>query len=149
MNGILRRSKRECNAKVLSLYDGLMNPEERIRIGSRIRQARKERNLTQADLADLLGITTRSVQNYESGAIVPYRHLSAIETLTRKRPGWLLRADEDAGALGDTIADLRRTMEQHQAVLQDHLRVMDESTERLREQRELREQRQRAAELPE
>lgn len=126
-----------------------MEHDERVRIGSRIRQARKESNLTQDELAKLLGITTRSVQNYESGAIVPYRHLRTIETLTRKRAGWLLREDEDGGALGDTISELRRTMEQHQALLQNHLRVMDESTERLREQRELREQRRRPVDAPE
>jgi len=118
-----------------------MERDERERIGARIRQARRESDLTQSELAALLGITSRSIQNYESGAIVPYRHLSRIELITRKRPGWLLRQGDEAGALDGTISDLRRTMAQHQALLQDHLRVLSQSTERLREQRELRERR--------
>jgi transcriptional regulator with XRE-family HTH domain len=113
---------------------------ERKRIGSRVRQARLETGLTQAELAEQLGITTRSVQNYESGAIVPWRHLSRIEVLTRKRSGWLLRG-EDGGELQVVLADLQRVMEQHQQLLQTHISALQRNTERLREQREARRQR--------
>jgi transcriptional regulator with XRE-family HTH domain len=109
---------------------------ERKRIGERITRARRESGLTQRELAEQLGITTRSVQNYESGAIVPWRHLSRIEVLTRKRAGWLLRGDRDGG-LEDTIADLLRVMEQHHTLLRDHLRVLRANTERLHEQRKV------------
>ena len=35
--------------------------------GGRLRQIRKEHNLTQKQLADLIGGTERSIQNYEAG----------------------------------------------------------------------------------
>jgi len=57
--------------------------------------------------------------------------------LTRKRAGWLLRGEQEGG-LDDTLTDLLRTMEHHQELLQDHLRVLRANTERLREQRQLR-----------
>lgn len=138
---MVERMKREGNAKVVSLYIRAMERAGRERIGARIRRARRESDLTQAELAGFLGVTTRSVQNYESGAIVPYRHLGRIELVTRKRPGWLLREDGDGGALDDTIVDLRQTMEQHQALLSDHLRVLQQTAERLRESRDARERR--------
>jgi len=62
-----------------------VEPEERKRIGERITRARRESGLTQRDLADQLGITTRSVQNYESGAIVPWRHLGPGDTSAASR----------------------------------------------------------------
>lgn len=36
-------------------------------LGERIKEARKSKGLTQEELANLLGITTRGLQNYESG----------------------------------------------------------------------------------
>jgi transcriptional regulator with XRE-family HTH domain len=113
-----------------------MDPDQRRRIGSRILVARREAGLTQRELAELLGITTRSVQNYESGAVMPWRHLARIETLTRKRRGWLTQDDATGGSIDQTIADLLEVMEKHHAILQDHLRVLRLNTERLREQRE-------------
>jgi transcriptional regulator with XRE-family HTH domain len=109
------------------------------RVGDRIRQARQEAGLTQAQLASLLGITTRSVQNYESGAITPWRHLGRIETLTRKRHGWLLSSDGNAGSLDADLADLAASMEQHYADMRDHLRVLRENTDQLRRQLDNRE----------
>jgi len=117
---------------------------ERRRIGSRITQARRERGLTQRELAEELGVTPRSIQNYESGTIVPWRHLGRIELVTRKRAGWLLR-DDEGGALIDTVSTLLEAMERHHALLRDHLRVLRLHTERLREQRELRQRGERAA----
>jgi transcriptional regulator with XRE-family HTH domain len=114
---------------------------ERKRLGERIRRARRETGLTQRELAEQLGITTRSLQNYEAGTIVPWRHLGRIEVLTHRRAGWLLRDDETGGALEATIADLLRTMEQHHILLREHLEILERNTTRLREQREARRQR--------
>ncbi|WP_041274663.1 helix-turn-helix domain-containing protein [Desulforamulus reducens] len=36
-------------------------------IGERLRQLRKEKNINREDVANLLGVTVRSVTNYESG----------------------------------------------------------------------------------
>jgi transcriptional regulator with XRE-family HTH domain len=114
---------------------------ERKRLGERIRRARQERGLTQRELAEQLGITARSLQNYEAGTIVPWRHLGRIEVLTHRRAGWLLRDDETGGALEATIADLLRTMEQHHILLREHLEILERNTARLRQQREARRQR--------
>jgi transcriptional regulator with XRE-family HTH domain len=110
--------------------------EERKRIGARISQARRETGLTQRELAGRLGITTRSLQNYESGAIVPYRHLQRIEVIARKRAGWLLQSDGDGRELLQTIEELHAATEQHYLLLRDHVQALREQTERLREQRE-------------
>lgn len=40
-------------------------------LGSNIRAARKERNMTQKDVADLLGITNRDVSRWENGKVEP------------------------------------------------------------------------------
>ena len=37
----------------------------------RLRQTRRQRHLRQSELADMTGITTRSIQNYESGSRMP------------------------------------------------------------------------------
>lgn len=36
-------------------------------LGERLRQLRKEKNINREDIANLLGVTVRSVTNYESG----------------------------------------------------------------------------------
>lgn len=47
-------------------------------LGRRIAQARAAAQLTQQELADELGVTRRSVQGYEAGAVAPYRHLERL-----------------------------------------------------------------------
>ncbi len=44
---------------------------ERMKFGEKLKSLRKEKNMTQADLAAVLGISTRTVQNYESGNLYP------------------------------------------------------------------------------
>jgi len=39
--------------------------------GLYIKEFRKKNNLTQSELAELLGISERTVQNYESGGVIP------------------------------------------------------------------------------
>jgi DNA-binding XRE family transcriptional regulator len=47
-------------------------------LGRRIAQARAAARLTQQELAEELGVTRRSVQGYEAGAVAPYRHLERL-----------------------------------------------------------------------
>lgn len=105
-------------------------------MGARIAAARREAGLTQRELAKRLGVTPRSIQNYESGAIVPYKHLRRIEVLAHKRVGWILGG---AGGDDDMTATLRRleeALERHHVLLQEHLETMRRQTELLRRQRE-------------
>lgn len=65
-------------------------------IGRRIAQARKEAGLrNQQELAELLGVTLRSVQGYEAGAVIPYAHFRRIEEITGKPLEWFLRGDPE------------------------------------------------------
>jgi transcriptional regulator with XRE-family HTH domain len=62
-------------------------------IGWRIARARKERGLTQEELASLIGVSARSIQGYEAGKVVPYRRLSQLAEVTHRELGWLLEGD--------------------------------------------------------
>lgn len=70
-----------------------MRPDER-QIGLRIAAARRETGLTQAEFARLVGVTSRSVQAYEAGKIVPWRHLDRLEEITHRPRSWFLRGSE-------------------------------------------------------
>jgi transcriptional regulator with XRE-family HTH domain len=58
-------------------------------LGQLIKIARLEAGLRQKDLAAELGLSYRSIQEYESDRIVPYQQLRAIEEITGKPQGWL------------------------------------------------------------
>ena len=115
--------------------------EERTDVGARIARARREAGLTQRALARHLGISSRSVQNYESGTVIPYRHLPRIESVTGRRAGWILSGSDSDEDLRATLEALQATIDQHQALLQDHLRMLRRQTELLRDQRAASEQR--------
>src|SRR5262245_19506732 len=106
------------------------------RIGARIALARREAGLTQIVFAKKLGITTRSVQNHEAGVSVPYRHLSRIESITGKRPGWILSEDDQDGDLRATLEELQRAVDEHYHLLRDRLDLLRSQTNLLRDQRE-------------
>jgi len=108
--------------------------DERRAIGTRIAEARRHAGLTQRALADQLGVTVRTVQNYEAGVAVPYRHLRAIEGLGQKRPNWILDGGDDVGLLA-TVTSLHVAMQRHQELMRNHLQEMRRHTTRLREQR--------------
>lgn len=75
-------------------------------IGRRIAQARREAGLTQEELGRLIGVTTRSVQGYEAGNVIPFRHLSKLESATGKSRGWLLYGDDDSESVGEVATAL-------------------------------------------
>ncbi|ABO51295.1 transcriptional regulator, XRE family [Desulforamulus reducens MI-1] len=52
---------------VLFLVDVFLRSFVMSTIGERLRQLRKEKNINREDVANLLGVTVRSVTNYESG----------------------------------------------------------------------------------
>src|SRR5213082_2917224 len=65
-------------------------------IGRRIARARKERGLTQEELAARIGVSPRSIQGYEAGSVVPYRRLSQLAAVTNRELGWLLEGEAEA-----------------------------------------------------
>lgn len=79
------------NLRTLLLLD-VFAPEE---IGARIAKAREEAGLRQEDLADLVELSTRQVQNLEAGVSKPYKHLKAIAEVTNRPFDWFLHGDEE------------------------------------------------------
>lgn len=79
------------NLRTLLLLS-VFTPQE---IGARLKHARLELGLTQEELADLVGVSTRSWQGYEAGDVVPYRHMQKIAEITRKSVAWLIHGDTD------------------------------------------------------
>jgi len=69
-----------------------MSELQREEITARIKQARKEAGLTQADMADLLNVTNRTYQNYEADR-VPWKLIAKIADVTGKSARWLLHGD--------------------------------------------------------
>ena len=114
--------------------------EERQQIGRRVADARRAAGLTQRELADALGVTTRSVQHYESGTVVPFKHMRRLERVTMTRPGWIL-GDTDSPELQDSLDGLQAAIRRHQSLMADHLEEMRRHTERLRALRQTSEQR--------
>jgi transcriptional regulator with XRE-family HTH domain len=67
-------------------------------VGPRIAEARRERNLTQPELADLLNLSLRSLQGYEAGAIIPFKHLPRIAAVLGKPQEWFVLSSNGNGA---------------------------------------------------
>lgn len=101
------------NLRTLLLLN-VFAPEE---IGARIAQARKEAGLTQDELADILSVVTRTVQNYEAGATKPYTHLRAIADTTGRSVEWLLHGEPDELVTGAELAALRKDLAEVRAAV--------------------------------
>ena len=60
-------------------------------VGRRIAIARREAGgMTQGELAVALQVSKRSVAAYESGAVLPFRHLDSLETAVSRPQAGLL-----------------------------------------------------------
>lgn len=91
-------------------------------IGARIAHARDEAGLTQEELAEMASFSKRSLQDYEAGVTVPYRHMREISSLVKRPVEWLLHGEEEesaterlasqVGALADRIAEMESQLEQ-------------------------------------
>lgn len=94
-------------------------------IGQRIAQARAETGgMTQEELSDLLGVTTRSVQGYEAGDVIPYRHFERLGEIFSKDLEWFLRGQEPETEEDERLAEVRAQLEEQVArltVLNDRL----------------------------
>lgn len=97
-------------------------------IGARIAQARKEAGgMTQDELADLLGVSMRSVQNYEAGEVVPWRHFELLGEIFNRSLSWFLHGlaepeHTESAQLADLLARLEAIvvrLEEGQAHAQD------------------------------
>ena len=67
-------------------------------VGERIVQARKQLEtgaLTQEELAELAGVSQRSMQAYETGEVIPYRKMREIADVLGVSTSWLLHGEEE------------------------------------------------------
>lgn len=65
-------------------------------IGERIAQARKESGgMTQEELAELLNVSKRSVQDYEAGTTVPWKYFQLLEEVFKRPLSWFLHGEEE------------------------------------------------------
>ena len=94
-------------------------------ICARIQQARKEAGYTQQEMADLLGMTMRGYQNYESNR-VPFRWLDKIADLTGKSQEWLLRGDVEPVEATPSRSELLQETRETRAVVESLLREVRE-----------------------
>jgi DNA-binding XRE family transcriptional regulator len=76
-----------------------MEQSVRFRVGRRLKQARNERGLTMAGLAEVLGVTEKSVTNYESGRREPdWDTLEHIAQATGRDLAWFFQNEPTAQA---------------------------------------------------
>lgn len=74
----------------------LMQQFAEAEIGARIAQARHEANgMTQEQLAELLNVSTRSVQAYEAGETMPWKYFRLLESIFKRPMGWFLHGDPE------------------------------------------------------
>lgn len=81
-------------------------------IGARIAQARLEAGLTQEQLAELAPFSTRSLQDYERGAVIPYKQMRDLSRLLDRPVEWFLHGeDEEEPAVLELLAELDRKLD--------------------------------------
>lgn len=80
-------------------------------IGARIAQAREERGLTQEQLADMaIGFGKRSLQDYEAGVTIPYKHLEELGRLLRRPTDWFLYGDNHSEEVEERLARIEEQL---------------------------------------
>lgn len=104
----------------------LVNVFEPEAIGARIKQAREEAGLRQEDLADLLEVSTRTVQNYEAGASKPFKHLNDIAAATRVTTQWLIHGERDRLSREEEVSGLREELGEVRGQLAEVQRLLEE-----------------------
>jgi transcriptional regulator with XRE-family HTH domain len=89
-------------------------------IGARIAEARRERGLTQEQLATMASFSKRSLQDYETGVSVPYRHLRELNSLLGRPVDWFLHGDQRSALVGgDRLDRFEEKLEQVFRAVQD------------------------------
>lgn len=113
------------------LMADLMAAVDRHSIAQRIGRARDESGLTQAEVADLMHVHPRTVQNWESNArpIVAFDRLEELAGIIGTSKFWLLHGTELPGSAEDaaTLAEIVRRLESLEVQVaklatRDHLR---------------------------
>ena len=104
----------------------LMAELDRATISDRLGRAREEAGLTQTEMAELLSVHWRTVQNYESPKenVVPFDLLDEWARITGRPKEWLLHGSEAVVAADDRLD-----------AIEERLGRIEEQLARLLEQR--------------
>lgn len=70
-------------------------------IGRRIVEARREFGMSQKELADLVHVSERSMQAYESGEVIPYRKLADLASVLNRPAAWILHGEKASDPVGE------------------------------------------------
>lgn len=81
-------------------------------VGQRIIAARREFGMSQKELAELVQVSERSMQSYESGQVVPYRKLKDLAMVLNVSTSWILHGEAAKESAGDLAPILERISEQ-------------------------------------
>lgn len=108
----------------------LMSQFEARDIGERIALARNQAGMTQDELAALASFSKRSLQDYEGGVTIPYKHLREIGRLLRREPDWFLHGDPDGDPVEDRVKALEVAVAESQLALAD-VRALQEAVARI------------------
>jgi HTH-type transcriptional regulator, cell division transcriptional repressor len=116
-------------------------PDKLDTLGHRLAAARREHGLTQQDIATAIGVTVRSVQNWEADRTAPRRHLARLALAVHRSPGWLLLGRETrsrtpavAAALTEQI-QLADELRERLATLEANMQRITDAMEQLRARR--------------
>jgi transcriptional regulator with XRE-family HTH domain len=106
----------------LAELQSIRSPEIDARgVGRRIARARYEAGwMTQKTLAELLCVCKRSVQAYEAGRTIPYRHLHRLGQIFERPPSWFLYGDEpveDGSSPADRDSEIVKRLDAQTRVL--------------------------------
>lgn len=80
-------------------------------VGARIVLARKEKALTQVELAELVGVSQRSMQAYENGEVIPYRKMRDIANVLERPVEFLLYGEGLFTAPDERLESIERSLD--------------------------------------
>ena len=109
----MTRSSAATNARNFRTFL-LVSQFEAQAIGARIALARNEQGMTQEELAGAASFSKRSLQDYEAGVTIPYKHLCELGALLDRPVEWFLRGEPDAissDRLGGVEAQLQEALD--------------------------------------
>ncbi len=111
--------------------------------GPSLAQRRKQLGLTQAELADMLGVRSQSVNQWESGRTKPSepnarRLADLLENYEPPEPAWRSPTPGEVtppGVLEDRVARLEQDLHALQQAMTVHIEYLEREVDRLRRDR--------------
>lgn len=102
-------------------------------IGQRIAQARREAGgMTQEELADALNVSKRSLQSYEAGVHIPWKHFETMGRIFGRPLEWFLRGENEAER--DELGDADGSPDDRLAALEAQVAAMRADVRKLLDQ---------------